>query len=81
MGLITGLLTLPLAPVRGVGWVAEMLAEEAQRQLDALESPERALAELEAARAAGEVSDEEFDSRQAELIDRLIASRAGEGVV
>lgn len=81
MGLITGLLTLPLAPVRGVGWVAEMLAEEAQRQLDALESPERALAELEAARAAGEVSDEEFDSRQAELIDRLIASRAGEGVM
>jgi hypothetical protein len=81
VGLFTGLLTLPLAPVRGVAWVAEMLAEEAQRQLDELESPERALAELEAARAAGEVSDEEFDSRQAELIDRLIASRAGEGAI
>jgi len=81
MGLLTGLLTLPLAPVRGVAWVAEMLAEEAQRQLDELESPERALAELEAARAAGEVTDEEFDARQAELIDRLIASRAGEGAI
>ena len=81
MGLFTGLLTLPLAPVRGVAWVAEMLAEEAQRQLDELESPERALAELEAARAAGEVSDEEFDARQAELIDRMIAAHAGEGVI
>ena len=58
-----------------------MLAEEAQRQLDELESPERALAELEAARAAGEVSDEEFDGRQAELIDRMIAAHAGEGVI
>ena len=32
MGLITGLLTLPLAPVRGVAWVAEQVAEEAERE-------------------------------------------------
>jgi hypothetical protein len=76
MGLITGVLTLPLAPVRGVVWVAELLAEEAERELAALESPERALAELEAAHMAGEVSDEEFALRQAELIDLTIAMRA-----
>lgn len=29
MGLITGLLTLPLAPVRGVVWVAEKLSDAA----------------------------------------------------
>ncbi|TML00893.1 MAG: gas vesicle protein, partial [Actinobacteria bacterium] len=28
MGLLTGLLTLPLAPVRGTMWVAERLLEE-----------------------------------------------------
>lgn len=79
MGLLTGLLTLPLAPVRGVMWVAEVVAEEAEQELEALESPERALAELEAARLSGEVSDEEFAARQADLIELVIASRSGEG--
>ena len=80
MGLISGLLTLPLAPVRGVAWVAEILAEEAERELDAISSPERALADLEAAHLEGDVSDEEFAARQAELIDLSIASRASGGV-
>lgn len=76
MGLISGLIMLPLAPVRGVAWVAELLAEEAERELDAVASPERALADLEAAHLAGEVSDEEFAERQAELIDLSIIARA-----
>ncbi|MEU5208841.1 gas vesicle protein GvpG [Streptomyces sp. NPDC020742] len=33
MGLITGVLTLPLAPVRGVTWIASQLAEAADREL------------------------------------------------
>ena len=33
MGLLTGLLTLPLAPVRGTVWIAERLLEEAEREL------------------------------------------------
>jgi len=77
VGLITGLLTLPLAPVRGVAWVSEMLAEEAQRELAELESPQRALAELEAARAAGELTDEQFEELEAELIE-LILTRGGQ---
>ena len=76
MGLITGLLTLPLAPVRGVAWVAEVLAEEAERELAEAASPERALAELEAARATGEITEEEFAEREAELIDAMIVARA-----
>ena len=75
MGILTGLLTLPLAPVRGVAWVAELLAEEAERELAAINSPQRALAELEAARAAGELSEEEFAEREAELIELVIAER------
>ncbi|MEU2632152.1 gas vesicle protein GvpG, partial [Kitasatospora sp. NPDC007106] len=31
MGLLTGLPTLPLAPVRGVVWVAERVAEAAEQ--------------------------------------------------
>lgn len=72
MGLISGILTLPLAPVRGVVAVGELLAGEAQRQLAELESPQRALAELEAARAAGELTDEEFNELETELIEQIL---------
>jgi Gas vesicle protein G len=74
MGIITGLLTLPLAPVRGTAWIAELLAQEADRELQAADSPERALAELEAARAAGELSDEDFAAAEEELIDAMVAA-------
>jgi hypothetical protein len=77
VGLISGLLTLPLAPVRGVAWVADIVAQEAERELAALQSPERALAELEAAHAAGELSDERFEELQAEIIDEVIRRRVG----
>ena len=33
MGLLSGLLTLPLAPVRGIANVAEQLAAQAEREL------------------------------------------------
>ena len=33
MGLFTTLLTLPLAPVRGVVWVTEQVADEIDREL------------------------------------------------
>ena len=32
MGLITGLLTLPLAPVRGTVWLAERILEQAESE-------------------------------------------------
>jgi hypothetical protein len=77
VGLITGLLTLPLAPVRGVAWIAEVVAEEADRQLADAAAPERALAELEAALAAGDIGEEEFEALRADLMDEIIAARTG----
>jgi hypothetical protein len=79
MGLIKELLLLPLAPVRGVAWVGEVVAEEADRELAARNSPEQALADLEAARATGEIDEEEADALEAELIARLLETRGGEG--
>ncbi|HWH92396.1 MAG TPA: gas vesicle protein GvpG [Baekduia sp.] len=75
MGLLTGLVLLPLAPVRGVVWVAELVAEEAERELAAAEDPEQALAELDAARASGEISEEEAAAAEAALIDAVLARR------
>jgi hypothetical protein len=80
MGLLSGLLTLPLAPVRGVALIAEVLAEEAERELAAQQSPERALADLEAARASGEISEAEFQQAESDLLDRVFAARVPEEV-
>jgi hypothetical protein len=80
MGIFTAILTLPLAPVRGTVWVAELLAEEADRELQAAHSPQRALAELEAARAAGELTDEEFAEAEEELVDAMLALHTFEEV-
>jgi hypothetical protein len=75
MGLISGLLTLPLAPVRGVAWIGEVVQEEAERQLASEYDPELALAELDVARAAGEIDEEEAAEIETQLIEELLASR------
>jgi hypothetical protein len=81
MGLITGVLLLPLAPVRAIGWVADILIDEAEREMAARDSPARALEELAAAVATGEMSPEEAEAREAQIIERMLAaSDAGAGV-
>ena len=76
MGLITGLLTLPLAPVRGAVWLAQIIQEEAE-QMYQLDEPSilAALQELEVAREAGDFSDDEIEEAENQLIDQLMALR------
>ena len=76
MGLVKGLLTLPLAPLNGVRAVAGVLADEAERELERRESPQRALADLEARRANGEISEEDAAALEAQLIERMLSRRA-----
>ncbi|TDC41556.1 gas vesicle protein [Actinomadura sp. KC345] len=78
MGLFTGLVTLPLAPVRGVVWLAETLTEQAEAQLY---DPGRIAAEMQQIAdeaAAGEITEEEAAEREEELIRRLNEGRARE---
>jgi len=72
MGLITGLLTLPLAPVRGTVWIAEQLLAEAERQMDEPAYIEQQLADAEASYERGEIFEEEFEVLEDELLRRLI---------
>jgi len=72
MGLFTGLLTLPLAPVRGVVWLGEQIEREARRQWSDPAAVREQLAQVEAAYEAGELSEEERDRRQDELVSRLL---------
>jgi len=75
MGLISGLLTLPLAPVRGVAWVAEKVAEQAELEFYDEERIMRELAELEAAHARCEIDEQQFELGVDRLLERLQIGR------
>jgi hypothetical protein len=77
MGMFTGLLTLPLAPLRGVVWIGNTLAREAYRQWT---DPAVIRTELEHTNErwlAGEITDTERDRIEDGLLQRLMADRTG----
>jgi hypothetical protein len=76
MGLFTGLLTLPLAPVRGVVWVAEQVTEEAERQLYDEDRIRGELLQLELDAEEGRIDEQERAEREDELFERLAVSRS-----
>jgi hypothetical protein len=80
MGLISGLLTLPLAPVRGTIWIAERIQEQAENELYDESAIRTGLLELEAAREAGDFDEDELTAAEDALLERLMAMRglAGE---
>jgi hypothetical protein len=76
MGLFTEILLLPLAPVRGVAWVVEQVADEADRQLYDPESIRRELFQLELEFDDGRLSPEERELEEERLMERLAISQA-----
>ena len=76
MGLITGLLTLPLAPVRGTMWIAERILEQAESEFYDEGAIRAQMMEIEAARSAGEIDDETAAEAEDVLLERLIARRS-----
>ena len=75
MGLITGLITLPLAPVRGTVWIAERILEQAERELYDERAIRAQLMDIEAAREDGRLTEEEASAAEDELVERLLAAR------
>jgi hypothetical protein len=75
MGLITGLLTLPLAPVRGTVWIAEQILEQAEAEMGDEGAILAQLMEIDAARQAGELSEQDAAEAEDILLERLIAAR------
>ena len=75
MGLISGLLTLPLAPVRGTVWLAERIQEQAEREYYDESAIRARLLEVEEARAAGDADPSELDAVEDALIERLLEIR------
>ncbi|WP_328321494.1 gas vesicle protein GvpG [Streptomyces sp. NBC_00388] len=71
MGLISNILTLPLAPVRGTAWVIDQVLVTAEQEYYDPEPVRQQLADLEKELLSGRIGDDEFDRREDELLDRL----------
>jgi hypothetical protein len=69
MGLFTGLLTLPLAPLRGTVWIAEQLTAEAERQMR--DEPRRRLVIAERQLELGVITVDEYEAIEDEALARL----------
>ena len=84
MGLITGLLTLPLAPMRGTIALADQIYQQALKEFYDPANIRRQLEEVDRQRQAGELSDAEADAIEEELIERLMTrpdERGAEGLI
>ncbi|MFD5232188.1 gas vesicle protein GvpG [Streptomyces qaidamensis] len=80
MGLISEVLLLPFAPVRGSAWAIKQVVQEAERIYYDPATIRAELARLEEQMEAGEITEEEFDRLEDDLLDRLeIASRGSAG--
>ncbi|MEU9627507.1 gas vesicle protein GvpG [Streptomyces luteogriseus] len=71
MGLVTGLLLLPLAPVRGTLWVADHLLQEAERQAGDPRAVQARLAALNRALEEGAIDEAAFEAEEERLLARL----------
>jgi hypothetical protein len=71
MGIISQVLTLPVMPVRGMSWVLRQVLTAAEQEFYDPGLVRGQLAELEQELVAGRITEEEFDLREDELLDRL----------
>jgi len=71
MGLITQILTFPVAPVRGFTWVLGHVMTAAEQEYYDPGPVRGRLADLEKELLAGRISEEEFDRQEDELLDQL----------
>ncbi|MFF5228326.1 gas vesicle protein GvpG [Dactylosporangium sp. NPDC000521] len=77
MGLLGTILTLPLAPVRAVTAIAEMLLEQAEQELYSPQGLRRQLEALDDAVARGEMSEDERHDAEQMILDRVASRSTG----
>jgi cytochrome c-type biogenesis protein CcmH/NrfG len=75
MGLITGLLGLPLAPLRGTVAIADQIRKQAEEQYYDPVAIRAQLEEVDRQRAAGLLTEDEAVAWEDELVDRLMVGR------
>jgi len=75
MGLFTGIATLPLAPVRLVGWVAGVLAEEAWQQEFSPAAIRQKLRIAQRELEEGLLTESQYDEIEDQLVEQLVAAQ------
>lgn len=76
MGLISGILGLPLAPLRGTVAAAEQVRRQAEEEFYNPATIRAQLEEVDRQRAAGELSEDEAIAWEDELVERLMVGRS-----
>jgi hypothetical protein len=79
MGLISGILKLPLAPVTGTVWIAEQILEAAEADYYDEGAIQEQLREIDELHEAGDISEEDATLAEDVLHERLFEGRAGGG--
>ena len=75
MGLISGILGLPIAPLRGVVAAAEQVHRQAEEEFYDPVRIRQQIEEVERLRGEGVLSDEEAVMWEDELVERLLVAR------
>ena len=75
MGLLLGVLTAPLAPVRGVVAIAEQIRRQAEEEFYDPATIRAELETVDARRSSGELSEDEATAREDELVERLMVGQ------
>ena len=75
MGLISGILGLPIAPLRGVLAAAEQVHHQAEEEFYDPVRIRQQIEEVERLRGEGVLSDEEAVMWEDELVERLLVAR------
>lgn len=78
MGLITAVLTFPVAPVKGVIAVARVIQERVNQELYDPASARKELEAAEQAREAGEITEAEESQVQQAVVDRMTEPQQAE---
>lgn len=72
MGIFSALVSAPLAPVRGVVWIAEQTLEQAEQQYYDPATIRRQLEEIDRLREREEIAEEDAVAAEEELVARLL---------
>jgi cytochrome c-type biogenesis protein CcmI len=78
MGIFSAIVLFPLAPVRGVIALGELIQRQVDQQTRNPAVVRKQLEELEEARERGEISPEEEDEAQDEVLGSIVAPAAAD---